>query len=128
MYYLSREEIVRIHDDIIEKTGGFEGILDENALSMLEKQPFQSVFGQVLYPNIYLQAALYLRTIIGQVFNDGSKRTGMTVVQIFLNANGYSFALESEDVENFAIYIATEHPTLGEIASWIEKHSKVKDI
>lgn len=129
MYYLSKEEIAGIHDEVLRKTGGLEGVLNEHALLMLGTQPAQSVFGQELYPSIYLKAAFYLRAINeGHIFNDGCKRTSMTVVKIFLNRNNYSFELETKELEDFAIHVATKHPTLEEIASWIEKHSKVKDI
>ncbi|XOB41817.1 MAG: type II toxin-antitoxin system death-on-curing family toxin [Candidatus Nealsonbacteria bacterium] len=127
MYYLSSEEILEIHDEILIKTGGLGGVLNEHALLMLETQPAQSVFGQELYPNIFFKAAFYLRTINeGHIFIDGNKRTSITVVKIFLNRNNYSFELETNEVEKFTIRVVNNHLTLEEIALWIEKHSKVE--
>ena len=75
MYYLSREEIIKIHDEIITKTGGLGGVLNEHALLMLETQPAQSVFGQELYPSVFLKASFYLRSVNqGHIFIDGNKR------------------------------------------------------
>ena len=62
------------------------------------------------------------------IFVDGNKRTSILIVKDFLSKNNYSFELKTEELESFAIYVATKHPTLEEIALWIENHSKSKDI
>lgn len=127
MEYLDKEDIIAIHDEVLEKSGGLKGVLNEHALLMLEVQPKQGVFGQELYPDIYLKSAFYLRAINkGHIFTDGNKRTSMVVVQSFLEENNYSFELEDKELEDFALYVANSNLTLEEIALWIKDHSKIK--
>ena len=127
MEYLSREEIIIIHDTIIKETGGLEGVLDGHALLMLEAQPAQSVFGRELYPDIFKKAAFYARAISGgHIFTDGNKRTSIAVVNKFLRKNNYIFEppRETKDLESFSISVAQNFLSLEEIASWIKKHSR----
>ncbi|TKJ18832.1 MAG: type II toxin-antitoxin system death-on-curing family toxin [Promethearchaeota archaeon Loki_b32] len=128
MNYLSSEEIKEMHDEIIRKTGGLEGVLNEHALLMLETQPAQSFSGQELYPNIFSKAAFYLRSINkGHIFIDGNKRTSITAVKVFLSRNNYSFEVETKELKKFPIDVATKHLSLKEIELWIRNHSKIKN-
>ncbi len=130
MEYLVREEIVGIHDKILKKTGGLWGVSDEHALSMLEAQPAQYVFGKELYPGIFIKAAFYARAINGgHIFKDGNKRTSIAVINEFLTKNDVIFELrieQKEEIEKFALDVAQNLLSLEEISLWIEKHSKSK--
>ncbi len=127
MEYLSRKEIVKIHDTIIKETGGLEGVLDERALLMLESQPAQYVYGKELYPGIFKKTAFYERAINGgHIFIDGNKRTSIAVVNKFLIKNSYVFepSEEKEELEKVSIDIAQNLLSLDQISDWIKIHSK----
>ena len=129
MEYLSKEEVLSIHDKILEETGGCEGVLDEHALLMLEMQPAQYVFGKELYPGIFIKAAFYARAISGgHIFTDGNKRTSIAGINKFLAKNDIIFEPKREEIEKFALDVAENRLSLEEISLWIEKSSKVKDI
>ena len=129
MIYLTRNEIVRVHDIIIRDTGGLEGVLNEHTLLMLETQPAQYVFGKELYPGIFKKAALYARVVNGgHIFVDGNKRTSITIVSEFLRKNSYIFEPpeKRKELEDFTIRIAENLLDLEQIAIWIEKYSRKK--
>ena len=77
--YLSLEEILRLHFQLIEDFGGSHGVRDENRLKSVVNAPQQETFGQEQYPALYEKAAVYLRNIIGDhPFSNGNKRTAVT--------------------------------------------------
>jgi death-on-curing protein len=124
MKYLSLEEILRLHFQIIEDYGGSHGVRDESRLKSVEQAPKQIIFGTEQYSNIYDKAAVYIRNIIGDhPFSDGNKRTGITTAGVFLLRNGYSINARQKDLEDFAVRVAVEKLEIAEISKWLKNNS-----
>ena len=117
--FLSEDEIVLVHNRLVEETGGLHGIRDRHAILSVVEQPRQVVFGKELYPTLYLKAAVYARSIIAHhPFLDGNKRTGISVATVFLADNGVSVdALEGEFFD-LALAIVQEKWEHEAIAKW----------
>lgn len=125
MNYLSFEEIIRLHFQIIQDYGGSHGVRDENRLEAVTNAPQQSIFGKDQYPAIYEKAAVYLRNIVGDhPFVDGNKRTAVTVCGIFLIMNGKLFTTSPEILEDFVVSIAVDRLDVPAIAEWLSGHCK----
>ena len=122
--YLSEEEILLIHNRLVDETGGLHGIRDYNALHSVAGQPRQVVFGKELYPTLFLKASVYARNIIAHhPFLDGNKRTGITVASIFLFDNGYSIEAREGEFYEFALHIAEDKWEYEKISAWFESHT-----
>ena len=88
--YLNREELLSLNEQAVLKLGGNAGIQSPRAFEVILDQPKQVVFGQEVYPTIWMKAAYMMQQIIKTpVFVDGSKRTAGLVVLRFLQENGY---------------------------------------
>lgn len=125
MKYLSSEDILRLHNLVVNETVGAHGVRDHHVIKSLEGQPQQAVFGKELYPTIFDKAAVYAhRIIVNHPFLDGNKRTGMIAAIVFLEDNGYVFVAKEGVVEALALSIATEKIEVPEIAAQFKKHSK----
>lgn len=125
MKYLSSEDILRLHDLVVNETVGAHGVRDIHTLKSLEGQPQQVVFGKELYPSIFDKAAVYAHRIItNHPFLDGNKRTGVAAAIVFLEDNGYFFIAKEGVVEALALAIATEKIEVPEIAARLKAHSK----
>jgi len=123
--YLTLEEILRLHFQVIEDFGGSHGVHDENRLQSVVEAPRLEVFEQEQYPGVFEEAAVYLRNIIGDhPFVDGNKRTAVTACGIFLMRNGVRLTATPNELEDFAVQVATEHLGIPAIASWLAAHSK----
>lgn len=124
--YLSLEEILRLHFQLIQDFGGSHGVRDENRLRSVSEAPKQQVFGEEQYPSIFEKAAVYIRNIVGDhhPFSDGNKRTAVTVASIFLTRNGVRLTAKPQDLEDFVIRVATDHLGIIEIAEWLKEHTK----
>lgn len=77
MIRLSREQIIMLHTQLINETGGTDGIRDEGLLDSALNAPFQG-FGCVdKFPSIQQKAArLGFGLIKNHAFIDSNKRIG----------------------------------------------------
>lgn len=122
--YLSLEEILRLHFQIIEDFGGSHGVRDEGRLQSVVDAPRQEAFGQEQYTTIYDKAAVYLHNIIGDhPFSDGNKRTALTVCGIFLERNNKGVMASPKELEDFTVKVATDHLSISDISAWLESHT-----
>ncbi|MBW3569246.1 type II toxin-antitoxin system death-on-curing family toxin [Candidatus Parcubacteria bacterium] len=125
MNYVSADDIVSIHDDIVENIGGSLGIREPGMLASIAEKPKTSFGAEELYPDIFTKAAsLYEGLCNYHVFIDGNKRTAALVMYRFLNINGYDLTASNKQLEEYTLFIATNNPDIVEVAIWIKKHSK----
>ena len=125
MRYLSAEEILRLHFQVVKDYGGAHGIRDESRLLSVIEAPKQRVFGQEQYSTVFAKAAVYLRNLIlDHPFIDGNKRTAVTAMAIFLKRNGYKLTAQAQSLEDFIVKVATERPKIEQIAAWLKQHTK----
>lgn len=123
---ISVEEIVLIHDRIIEATGGGKGIREPGLLESISAKAFGSFGGEELYQDVFLKAAVIFESLVNyHVFIDGNKRCEIAVMEYFLYKNGYFLQASKEEKEEFTLNTATSNPALADIAIWIKKHSKI---
>ncbi|ACK71290.1 death-on-curing family protein [Gloeothece citriformis PCC 7424] len=106
--FLRIEEVIRIHEDLINSFGGSLGIRDYGLLESAIAQPQVSFGGELLHPNIYSQAGAYLYHLtLNHPFIDGNKRTAFAVTDTFIRLNGYYLTIEDQDAYELVIKVAT---------------------
>jgi death-on-curing protein len=125
MKYLKAEEILIIHSEIIDQTGGTHGVRDVGLLASIAEKPRATFGGRDLYTGVLHKSAVLMEALVQyHVFIDGNKRTGVVVCARFLFINGYELTATNEEVENFVVRVAVEKLGLDEIVSWLEERSK----
>lgn len=74
-----------INQTVIKRAGkSSAGVQYPEGLDIVTEQPKQVVFGQELYPNIWLKSAFILQKITKKhVFVDGNKRTALAATTFF---------------------------------------------
>ena len=125
MKWLTLQDLELLHMQIIDVSGGSQGVRDTGRLESVLAAMHQEVFGTELYESIYEKAAALLRGIIADhPYVDSNKRTGVMVALVFLNLNGEdTTALTDQELEDFAVRVAVEHLDVPAIAAWLEAHS-----
>jgi death-on-curing protein len=127
--------IYEIHERIIARTGGLEGLRDGAMLHAEVARPFATFGGEELYPDDFEKAAALFHSLIkSHSFMDGTKRTAFAATLYFLDMLGYPrpAILPEDDVIRFCLDIAEENirraedPTLQpkaipEIAAWFRR-------
>jgi len=125
MKYLKAEEILVIHSEIIDKTGGLHGIRDAGLLLSITEKPKSKFGGKELYKGLFKKAAVYLESLVNyHVFADGNKRTGAVAAGRFLFINNHELSATNKELEEFVLKIAVEKLDLDIIADWLKKHSR----
>ena len=125
MNYLNIHQIVAIHEEIIQATGGSFGIRDTALLESAAARP-QAGFGEEeFYPDIFAKAAALGHSIIcNHPFVDGNKRAGYLAMRIFLKINKYDLKASVEKKYDFIMKIAQYTITEEDISKWLKKNSK----
>ena len=95
--FLSLDEVLAIHERLIDKFGGSSGIRDRG---MLESALFRPQTGY--YENLEEMAvALFESLLINHPFIDGNKRVAFFATDVFLRMNGWKIKVESKSAYSF---------------------------
>lgn len=125
MMTLSKEQVLVLHERLIEATGGSAGIRDEGMLDSALSNPFQSFGGEELYPSIQAKAAqLCFGLVKNHSMVDGNKRLGTHVMLVFLALNGYELSYSQQELSHTILALASGKIGAEEILQWIIKHQK----
>src|SRR5580658_4725428 len=98
-----------IHDELLQQfwpasgSIGALGVKNRDLLESAVGRPFQSAFGQDIYPTIIDKAAALFHSLVANhPFHDGNKRTAVVSLQHFLVANGFLPSLSNQDFYDLA--------------------------
>ena len=123
MIKLTKEQILLLHTQLIETTGGSDGIRDLGLLESALESPFQSYSGEELYPSIQAKAA---RLCYGLVKNhamiDGNKRIGVHAMLVFLTLNGYEVEYTQKELSELILDVAANRKQYEDILQWLLMH------
>lgn len=129
MYYLNKLTLIAINQNVIKRAGkGSIGVQYPEGLDIVSEHPKQVVFGQELYPNIWLKSAFILQKITKKhVFIDGNKRTALAATVFFLRKNGYNLKFSKEEGLKFILAVTNSDDSeknMKLVADWLQIHSK----
>jgi death-on-curing protein len=120
--WLTKDDILVIHEEAIGLFGGSQGIRDEALLESAIMRP-QNVFA---YENgsIFELAATYAEGIAhNHPFIDGNKRTGLGAVGLFLVLNGYALKVQNQkDLSDMMVDLAEHKVERADVAEFFEKN------
>ena len=118
------KEVELLHRILIDKFGGSQGIRDSAALESAIARPFQTFDGNDLYPSVLEKAASLIESIlVNHPFIDGNKRTGYTVLRLYLIQNGLDITASQENKYEFVINIASGTLKYEGILSWLKSNT-----
>lgn len=124
MKYLTPQDILVVHSEIVDATGGSHGIRDIGLLISATERPKTSFYGKEAYQTVFEKAAVYVESLESyHVFIDGNKRTGIAASARFLFMNGYEFTATNKALENFVLRVVTKKLTIPQIAKWFKENS-----
>ena len=125
MIKLTKEQVLMLHDQLIESTGGSKGIRDEGMLESALMNPYQSFGGIELYPSIQAKAAqLCFGIVKDHPMIDGNKRLGTHVMLVFLALNGYELSYSQKELSDTILLLAAGKLQSEDILQWIIEHQK----
>ena len=127
MRYLTLNEVLEVHRQVIAQSGGAEGLMHLPALESALAQPQMTFGGEDLYPTLVDKAAaLGYALIKNHPFLDGNKRTGHAAMEVFLVLNGYEIHADVEEQEHVILQVAASEIDREEFTTWLRTHVVAK--
>ena len=125
MRYLTLVEVLDLHRQIIEQSGGSMGVRDLDAIKSAISQPRMTFGGADLYPTLVEKAsALGFSIVMNHPFIDGNKRTGHGAVEIFLVLNGLEIVTAVDEQEQIILALAAGELERDAFTNWLQRNVK----
>ncbi|MGL4553671.1 MAG: type II toxin-antitoxin system death-on-curing family toxin [Gemmataceae bacterium] len=123
MEYLNLVEVLRLHQFVIEESGGAPGVRDHGALESAVAQPRMTFGGEELYPTLAEKAAaLGFSLVCNHPFVDGNKRIGHAAMATFLRLNGWRVSAPVDEQEAVILRLAAGGMRREEFTEWVRAH------
>lgn len=107
MIYLHKQQILKLHNQIINEFGGIHGIRDERMLDSALANPLQTFAGLDLYPTCVDKAVqLCYGLIKNHPFLDGNKRIALHSMLILLSINGLKIEIAHDELIDIIFKVA----------------------
>ncbi|MEO8716342.1 MAG: type II toxin-antitoxin system death-on-curing family toxin [Acetobacteraceae bacterium] len=120
-FWLSRETVLGLHDELLARYGGATGVRDRGLFESALARPLNRAgHGD---PDTVELAALYALAIARNYpFVDGNKRTAFAAMALFLRLNGLELqAAEAEAVE-VVLKMAAQISDDDDFTKWVRSH------
>lgn len=123
MICFSKQQLLKMHSDLLAQTGGLDGLRDEGLLESALAAPFQTYDAQELFRSIQEKAArLAYGLIQNHPFIDGNKRIGTHAMLVLLALNGIELIYTQDELSDLILKIAASTASYEDLLAWILKH------
>ena len=123
--FLSVEEILELHERLVERFGGSHGLRDLGMLESAAAMPQAGFDDAYLHEDIFEMAAAYLfHIVMNHPFIDGNKRTGAHAAFLFLADNGYAVTLTQDEKYDLVIGVCEGTVTKKALASAFRENAQ----
>ena len=123
MILLTSEEIITLHDKLIDRTGGTNGLQDKSLLESAVYSAVSSFQDNEAYPTIEEKAARLMFSLTNNhAFVDGNKRIGVFTMLMTLQLNNIKINYTQSELISFGLSVAEGKTEYIEILDWIMEH------
>ena len=120
MKTITKEQVLLLHEKIIDRYGGVQGIRDESLLESALNVPFQSFGGTDLYPSVEEKAVrLGYGLIKNHPCRDGNKRIGTLVMLVMLELNDIVLNTDNEELTDEIMKAAAGELSEEQLLEWV---------
>jgi len=125
MILLTIDEIVSLHEKLIEKTGGSSGIRDIGLLESAINSAENSFEDVEQYPSVQEKAARLMFSLTNNhAFIDGNKRIGVFTLLMTLQLNGIGLSFSQKELVELGLSVADNSWNYEKILAWIKQHEE----
>ncbi len=114
--YLSVDEVLAVHEELISRFGGSSGVRDPGLLESALHRPRTGYYADV----VEMAAAMFESLLMNHPFVDGNKRVAFFATDVFLRLNGWRLRVDSREAHAFLIGLLDEGTAdLAHLEPWI---------
>ena len=123
MILLTVDEIIGIHEKLVEASGGSSGLRDEGLLKSAVYSAEVSFDDVEMYPTVEEKAARLAYSLINNhAFVDGNKRIGVFVMLMTLKLNLAKLTYTQAELSGLGLDIASGKADYEDVLTWIREH------
>lgn len=123
MRVLNKQQVLMLHRQLVEATGGSPELRDEGLLESALNAPFQSFGDTSAYPSLQQKAArLGYGLVKNHPFADGNKRVGAHVMLVFLAINGVELQYTQQELVDIILQVASGESRYEDLLAWLLSH------
>jgi len=123
MIILTTDEVITMHEKLIEATGGSPGLRDIGLLESAILGCVQTFGGEDLYPTIIEKAARMAYSLCkNHPFIDGNKRVAVTALLVTLRVNDVFVHFTQRELITLGLGIADGSIDYENIIVWVNSH------
>jgi death-on-curing protein len=123
MIWITKEQVLFLHSELIQATGGLDGLRDDNLLQSALLSPLQTYDGVELFPSLIDKAArLACGLTQNHPFIDGNKRIGAHAMLVILTLNGISLDYTQKELSDIFMQLAQGKIAFEGLRDWIYSH------
>ena len=125
MKKMNKEQILKLHTQLVELTGGTDGTRDFNLFESAIENPFQAFGGEELYPTIQEKGArLGYGLIKNHCMLDGNKRIGVHTMLVFFALNAIELEYTQKELYEMVLSVADSSMGYEGMYKWVLEHQK----
>jgi death-on-curing protein len=119
--FLSVDDVLVIHDRVIEEFGGDSGLRDRGFLESAVAMPHSTFDGADLHAGLASKAAAYLfHLCANHAFVDGNKRVAVAVAEFFLLINGFELSATDDEIVELTLGVAGGQLSKDQVVEFFE--------
>lgn len=123
MILLTVEEVIALHDKLIERTGGSQGLRDQSLLESAVYSTMSAFGDSEAYPTVEEKAARLMFSLTNNhAFVDGNKRIGVFTMLMTLQLNNIKINYTQAELISLGLSVADGKTEYVEILDWIMEH------
>jgi death-on-curing protein len=116
--HLSVDEVLAIHQRLIERFGGSPGVRDPGLLESALFRPRTGYYADMAA----MAAALFESLLMNHPFVDGNKRVAFFATDVFLRLNGWALEVDSDEAYGFLMGLLAENTAdYDHLLPWIRE-------
>jgi len=121
--FLTLEQVLSIHERMIEEFGGIPGIRDHGLLQSAVMIPAAKFGGTMLHNDLPSMAAAYLFHLCkNHAFVDGNKRTALAASEMILLMNGNRLSAPDDVIYELTISVADGTASKKDVTASFHHH------
>ena len=123
MKILTKAQVLMLHEQLVNETGGSPGLRDEGLLESALASPFQEFATYSPYPTIQQKAArLGFSLVMNHPYIDGNKRIGAHAMLTLLALNGIEIACTQKELADTILNVAAGNIGYDRLLQWLLDH------
>jgi death-on-curing protein len=126
--FLTLEDVLALHDELIQHYGGASGLRDAGLLEAALAMPQAGFGGQYFHEFPHEMGAAYLFHLVrNHAFIDGNKRAALACAILFFKINRVPYSITEEEVVELTLAAASGRMDKGAVTTIFRQHLKIPD-